>query len=170
MLEGGIWMGNRKLRLLFTLIPIALMVMIFLLSAQPGEESAIFSGSITEHIARFLDERFDRYSEQRQAIIVSFLDRVTRKVAHFSEYALLAFFLRLWWETMVRRHASLLAWLCATVYAATDELHQLFVSGRGASIKDVCIDSSGALFGALLGFVLVALLARRRARKERENA
>ncbi|MGL6119966.1 MAG: VanZ family protein [Fusobacteriaceae bacterium] len=37
-----------------------------------------------------------------------------------------------------------------TLYAMTDEYHQSFIIGRGASIRDVIIDASGGLSGALL--------------------
>ena len=33
------------------------------------------------------------------------------------------------------------------LYAASDELHQLFVDGRGAQVKDVLIDSAGSIVG-----------------------
>lgn len=33
------------------------------------------------------------------------------------------------------------------LYAASDEIHQLFVQGRGAKATDVLIDSIGALIG-----------------------
>jgi VanZ family protein len=36
--------------------------------------------------------------------------------------------------------------ICVGV-ASSDEFHQLFVYGRGASVKDVLIDSSGAFVG-----------------------
>lgn len=38
---------------------------------------------------------------------------------------------------------------CA-LYACSDELHQYFVPGRSCRFFDVCVDSTGAFFGALL--------------------
>ena len=35
-------------------------------------------------------------------------------------------------------------------YAASDELHQKFVDGRSAEIRDVCIDTCGVILGILL--------------------
>ena len=42
-----------------------------------------------------------------------------------------------------------LIWLQAILYAASDEFHQSFVSGRGATVIDVGIDTIGAGLGLL---------------------
>ena len=42
------------------------------------------------------------------------------------------------------RHAFLVAILLATVYGATDELHQLYTPGRHGQFSDVLIDGLGA--------------------------
>ena len=41
----------------------------------------------------------------------------------------------------------LLAGLICAGFAATDEYHQSFVAGRGPSVRDVCIDTFGAMIG-----------------------
>ena len=71
-------------------------------------------------------------------------DTILRKGAHMTEYAILgALLLRaLGNETA--------AFLAAVAYAATDEFHQHFVTGRHASPVDVVIDAVGALAGVLL--------------------
>jgi VanZ family protein len=70
---------------------------------------------------------------------------------HASEYALLCF---LWWRalrTVMDRVSALVpALVIAVAYAATDELHQRFVSGRHSTWVDVLIDSLGAALAALL--------------------
>jgi VanZ family protein len=77
-----------------------------------------------------------------------------RKCAHATEYAVLAW---LFWRAL-RQHrggrpgqwswgVARLAWLCATIYAATDELHQCFVPNRQGSMLDVLLDSAGAAMG-----------------------
>ena len=35
------------------------------------------------------------------------------------------------------------------LYASSDEFHQIFVSGRTASVKDVLIDTCGSIVGIL---------------------
>ena len=46
----------------------------------------------------------------------------------------------------------LIPWVITTAYAATDEMHQLFVPGRSGQVSDVLLDSAGAMAGlAVLG-------------------
>ena len=59
-------------------------------------------------------------------------------------YAILA--LSYWRAFEFRDRKQWLAWALTLLYAATDEFHQSFVSGRHASIWDVLIfDNLGAL-------------------------
>ena len=68
-------------------------------------------------------------------------DLVLRKLAHMAEYAVLAALL---WRAL---GSYLGAFVVAVVYAGTDELHQHFVSGRHAAVRDVGIDAAGAAIG-----------------------
>jgi VanZ family protein len=79
-------------------------------------------------------------------------DWVVKKGGHLTGYALLAaLYVR---GLAFGRRATWRDWgvavLLAAFYALTDEFHQLFVPGRGAMLKDVGIDSLGALIGATL--------------------
>jgi VanZ family protein len=68
-------------------------------------------------------------------------DTVLRKCAHMTEYAILA--------VLLLRATGSYAWAfaLAVAYAASDEVHQLFVRGRHGSPVDVGIDAIGALIG-----------------------
>jgi VanZ family protein len=44
------------------------------------------------------------------------------------------------------------------LYAASDEVHQIFIPGRGAQVKDVLIDSAGAFVGIGIALALGLLL------------
>ena len=46
------------------------------------------------------------------------------------------------------------------LYAASDELHQLFISERSSQVLDVLIDTAGSLTGTLVLTLCLALLAR----------
>jgi hypothetical protein len=77
-----------------------------------------------------------------------------RKSAHFTEYGVL--FWLLVRGPMARRPYLALA-LCVG-YALIDEGHQMFVPGRGASLYDVALDSSGALFSNFLALTMAELV------------
>jgi VanZ family protein len=71
---------------------------------------------------------------------------LVRKAAHFTEYGIL-FWLLVRGPMAQRPYLALM--LCV-VYALTDEGHQSFVPGRTASLYDVALDSTGALFSHFL--------------------
>ena len=51
----------------------------------------------------------------------------------------------------VRAYRSVMVTLLiCIIYAASDELHQAFVPGRGAHVSDVIIDSAGSALGILI--------------------
>jgi VanZ family protein len=79
---------------------------------------------------------------------------VIRKIAHFTEYAILAYLAARAFRTSPR---SVLAnrWFLASlalivIYALIDEYHQTFVPSRTASIYDSLIDMSGGLVTLLI--------------------
>ena len=69
-----------------------------------------------------------------------------RKSAHFTEYGVL-FWLLVRGPMADRPYTALM--LCVA-YALLDEGHQSFVPGRTASLYDVALDSTGALFSHYL--------------------
>ena len=79
---------------------------------------------------------------------------ITRKLAHFTEYAILGFLAARAFRTSPRPAISRRWFLiCATlivVYALMDEYHQSFVPSRTASIFDSLIDMAGGLTALLV--------------------
>ena len=129
---------------LYTLITILIMVFIFIQSALPADLSSRESGLISGFLARLLSQ--DPES-------MSFL---IRKCAHFTEYMILGISL---FFTMGEHLASagvssravpFSAWGIGAFYALTDEIHQIFSSGRSCEFRDMCIDCAGVLTGILL--------------------
>ena len=155
-------MEQTWVRILLWLAVIAVCGMIFLFSAQTGDESAETSGKVVDCLIGILVKGFELLSEIRQQEIREIASLMVRKLAHFGEFALLAFLVRLLMRSYRIAGGGLKAWLCATLYAATDELHQVFVSARGPSLTDVGIDSMGAAFGAGLACLILWLCGRRR--------
>ena len=69
------------------------------------------------------------------------------KSLHLIEYAILfLLYIRAIHLTVVIKPIHyFIAFLLTVLYAATDELHQMFVSTREGTVRDVIIDSVGAL-------------------------
>ena len=61
-------------------------------------------------------------------------------------------------------YRGLFAAVFSCIYASSDEIHQLFVPGRAGQVRDVLIDTSGAVAG-----ILLAILIRKAVRKNRDN-
>ena len=144
--KNGLWLS---------LIPVLLiMIMIFCFSAQDGGESGALSGGMVAWLVERIVPGFAGMPPAQQESIRSTLGFILRKSAHFSEYALLGFFLLLHVRQIGKRTLVkvpyLWAWVVGTLYAVTDELHQMFVPGRGPAVRDVCIDSAGVAAGAAL--------------------
>jgi len=79
---------------------------------------------------------------------------ITRKIAHFTEYAILGFLAARAFRTSsrpaIRHHWFLISAALIVVYALADEYHQSFVPTRTASVFDSFIDMSGGLSALLL--------------------
>jgi len=89
------------------------------------------------------------------------------KVEHFIAYAIWAFiFSAARAATWPARPGTAvgIATVMGTLYGVTDEIHQRYVPGRTADVKDLAADACGALVGAL---VHAALRWRRERRKEK---
>jgi VanZ family protein len=90
-----------------------------------------------------------------------------RKMAHLTEYAILA--LLLWRARRGDKRAPGHPWTWTTAtealwiasfYASTDEFHQTFVPSREGCIRDVCIDTAGAAAGLAALWLLGRLFKR----------
>lgn len=123
------------------------MTVIFLFSAQEAADSSRLSGGILQGILSmfsWLPFIGDMDLELAHLLI--------RKGAHFSIYAVLGVLTA---RALVKNGVSgarawLLALLICVFYAASDEVHQLFIPGRSGQATDVALDGSGSLIGILL--------------------
>lgn len=106
---------------------------------------------------------FPNTSEETLAIV----HFVTRKIAHFTEYAILAFLAARAFRTSsrpaIRDRWFLISAALIVVYALVDEYHQSFVPSRTASVFDSLIDMTG-------GFAALILISRKGAKTSRKGA
>ncbi len=135
------------------------MVFIFSLSSQVAEQSNQLSTGITEVII----DAVEKVAPNANFDIIK-LNNIIRNNAHFFTYLILGLLVinaaRI---SGIKDFKSLiLAILICILYAVSDEIHQFFVPSRGAELKDLIIDSIGALFGIGLYLLIFRIIARRK--------
>ncbi len=165
---------NRKTagHLLLWLCVAAWMVLIFYFSAQPADVSSGQSGSTIRMLLELFYPNFESLSAEAATLLVDGFQHIVRKCAHFSIYTMLGFWLTNALFSYRRRPlpSALLAWGIAIAYAATDEFHQLFVEGRSCELRDVCIDSGGALLGITVTALVWTLIRYLKKRKQKKSS
>ncbi len=150
-------------RITFIVLAVLWMSMIFGFSSRRADLSTGDSHRVGYLIGRVLYSDFEEWPAEAQLSFVEKVDHPIRKLAHASEYAVLAVFLLLIFPRFKGRYA--LAWLIATLYAATDEFHQSFVPGRSAQVRDVLIDSTGAFCAMLACYVIYCIFSKKNRKK-----
>lgn len=82
----------------------------------------------------------------------SLIKPVSATFKHVLEFSIFGFLLLASFRSnsKTRKFAFLLAFLFAAFYGATDEIHQLFVQGRTASVVDALADALGGFLGSLI--------------------
>ena len=114
---------------------------IFFFSAESGEKSSNTSGIFTDIIKVFIKDE-NKIDDAKLVI---------RKIAHFTEYLILALLI----VNVIKDYKEinykllLLTLIMCFLYAASDEWHQTFVPGRSGQFIDVLIDTSGSLVGLI---------------------
>ena len=147
---------------IFWVLALIWMIIIFSLSGQKGEESAGLSHDICRVIGFVTQYDFDKWTEDAQERYIEKLQYPVRKAAHFTEYMILAGLLTGAWydENKKRLSGFAVPALIGIIYAATDEFHQTFISGRGGMVKDVMIDSCGVIAGVLIMSGIMSLIIK----------
>jgi len=116
------------------------------------------AGNTSRIIGPLLLWLFPNIAETQIAMVHS----VTRKAAHFVEYAILAFLARRAFvssgRSFIQRNWFALSLVVVIVVALMDELHQSFVPSRTGSIYDSAIDIVGGLTMLLLTWFCCPLL------------
>lgn len=137
---------NNKKLISYTAV-ILWMILIFYLSNQPASDSNELSTGITDVILIAVEK-----VAPSSDIMLGNVNHLVRKNAHFFIYLVLGLLVlnSLSLSEINRCKEMGIALLICVLYAISDEAHQLFIPGRGAQIKDVFIDSLGAVLGVIL--------------------
>lgn len=149
------------LRIVLLILLFGTFYIIFGFSSQDGEES----GGISSRVTEFILEKSNTYKnieENRQDEIFERTEKIIRKIAHFSIYALVGFLLMGLVSTFKLKEKTriLISLILGVLYATSDEIHQLFSPGRSAQITDVYIDTLGILVGIFVILLFIKVFEK----------
>lgn len=162
---------KESVRLFLSSLPmLAVMVVIFLFSGQQGEVSAGTSNGVGEWLLGILGIEIPPGMSASRVPIIFGLN--IRKLAHIFLYFLLGGTSFLFVATLPIKAtrnkwpavSGGIALVISLLYACLDEVHQSFVPGRAAQLRDVGVDAIGFVLAVVLCLAIwyLALLAKNR--------
>lgn len=158
-------MKREKLKLIISYMLVILwMIVIFMFSNIDNYHS---NNTSKDTISKVVDKVSDGavsvgikdkpISNEKKEKVVNKLNLPLRKVMHFTEYLILCV---LWLNALSQskvKHKYIISIIICILYAFTDEYHQTFINGRTGQLTDVLIDSSGAILGSIIYYVISKL-------------
>lgn len=137
-----------KKQIVYAVLVIVWMAIVFAFSNQPAETSSKSSGRITETVVKIMTKEPEKMPQSQKDTI----ETIVRKLAHFSIYTIGGFLMAglVNATNTTDKRVLIFAILLTTLYACTDEIHQLFVFGRSCEARDVLIDATGASLGTMI--------------------
>ena len=145
-----------------------LYVLIFMFSAQNAEETGALSRRFSEKCVEIINHLSGhRWSDALAKSFAEYFEHPVRKLAHFSEYAIMGILVYVLWAQWMAQGKKLYLLTIAWVFfsAMADEFHQLFVPGRYGSFVDVLLDTAGGAFGVLVCTWVTKIFWQSRRRK-----
>lgn len=144
---------------IFISLTLLTMYFIWWMSSMDATQSGGMSGGIVKTIVSGFINVFNIELDAAQLeYYVSVTHSVIRKMAHFTEFAVLSI-LMCYSFSHIKRY-KLFALIFTVLYAVSDEIHQKFVIGRFCSVWDMIIDSSGAVLGIIIVIIIEILLRK----------
>ncbi len=147
---------NMKKIILYILV-IIWMVVIFMFSNQKSDESTKQSSRVIDLIITVTEKiNNKKLTDIERENIYNVLSHPVRKLAHVTIYLILGIIvcnIVLLYKIDLK-NILLLSILFCILYSISDEIHQIFVSGRSGNIKDVIIDTCGSYLGIFFTYTI----------------
>lgn len=152
---------KRKQMMLWTLV-VLWMGLIFFFSAQSADVSGEQSGGLIQVLLSVFSPNFDLLLLSEQLAVIELMQHTVRKLTHFGVYGILGMLClaALYQHKIKKSIRPMFAVLIASFYAVTDEVHQWFVPGRSCELRDVCIDSFGAVCGVFFLVLCIRIISK----------
>ena len=129
---------NRMLLLILILI---IFITIFRFSSENSTKSEDTSGKVVNAVIE-INPKSKKLNELEKKRLGEKMVKPIRKLAHSNTYK------------MYNKRRIILTIIVGMVYATSDEIHQFFVPGRSAEVRDVCIDTLGVICGVIIATVV----------------
>lgn len=160
-------MRNYKLKIksfIFFIMTLTWMSLIFYFSSQPGSISSVQSDGVKDLILKGFSSSSEVFDYISNSGFVMF---VIRKSAHMFLYFVLSILVYLLSKSMTNEFtiSVKISMFVSIIYAATDEIHQLYVVGRSGQLKDVWIDS----IGVFVGIIFISIINIYKTKKVSKN-
>ena len=145
-------------RIIISILLIWTFFIIFGFSNQNGKESSGISKKITQIITTNI-KYIQNLEENQKNEITNRIEKIIRKLAHFSIYTLVGLLLMILVNTYNLKLTNKIAITSITgiIYAISDEIHQSFIPGRSPQVTDVLIDTMGVILGILLVILVIKI-------------
>ena len=155
------------IRIILIILLIITFFYIFNFSSQDSEKSGNLSRTITVSVTKNI-KKIQELDYNKKNDVLNTIEKVIRKLAHFSEYTFLGILLMSLMSTYNLKQINkfVLSIGIGFLYACSDEFHQLFVPGRTAKFTDVLIDTSGVIVGSVIIFILIFIINKYIIRKK----
>lgn len=140
---------------------------IILFTSYSGEESSRMSMAVAHFIRDLIARNF--YVNPHDEFWDITLHAMIRKLAHYTEFFYHGITTGFLMVTLIKKKwisFSSSVFICFAT-AAFDEYRQRFIPGRGPQWSDVLLDTTGALTGLLVFFLVYAVCSRIRSLKRR---
>lgn len=141
-------MKSKIYKIISIVLLVAVMVTIFLLSHQNGEESSQTSGFVTKLLNTIFRGNAPEF--------------IVRTFGHFSEFAALGFLLNNCLYAFTEKRKPLICIALSWAYAWTDEIHQIFIPGRAFQISDLLVDLAGIIVGSVIIHIFIYICTRKK--------
>lgn len=141
-----------KKRVIYLILIVCWMLTIFYFSSQNADDSQSTSDVFTDKIVGILNISNESTADSVRNI-VSF---IVRKSAHFIIYFVGGFVIYGFMKTFDISTKNVLYYsiLFGCFYAISDEIHQYFVPGRAAEVRDVFIDTFGVFLMTIIRWLI----------------
>lgn len=83
---------------------------------------------------------------------------MVRKAAHYTEFSALGFLTNWAMLFSLGKRNMPLGIVTGSAYAATDEIHQIFVDGRSCQFTDWALDTAGIITGTLIFLIIYSVI------------